>query len=71
LVHARSRFAFVLSIVRIALQGVLFFLLLGVVMALGDSNVGLVEKLVVGAIGVLLLWVAYVVRRLGRPPAAF
>jgi hypothetical protein len=61
----------VLAIARIALQGVVFFLLLGVVMALGDSNVGLVEKLVAGAIGVALIWVASVIRRLGRPPAAF
>jgi hypothetical protein len=60
-----------LAIIRIALQGVLFFLLLGVVMALGDGNVGLVEKLVAGAVGVLLIWVAWLVRRLGRPPAAF
>ncbi len=60
-----------LAIARIALQGVVFFLLLGVVMALGDSNVGLVEKLVAGAIGVLLIWLAFVIRRLGRPPAAF
>ncbi len=59
-----------LAIVRIALQGVLFFLLLGVVMALGDGNVGLVEKVVAGAIGVVLIWVASVVRRVGRPPAA-
>jgi hypothetical protein len=61
----------VLAIARIALQGVVFFLLLGVVMALGDSNVGLVEKLVAGAIGALLIWLAFVIRRLGRPPAAF
>jgi hypothetical protein len=63
-------FAIVLAIIRIALQGVLFFLLLGVVMALGDANVGLAEKLVAGAVGVLLIWVASVVRRVGRPPAA-
>jgi hypothetical protein len=61
----------VLAIARIALQGVVFFLLLGVVLALGDSNVGLVEKLVAGAIGALLIWLAFVIRRLGRPPAAF
>jgi hypothetical protein len=61
----------VLAIARIALQGVVFFLLLGVVMALGDRNVGLVEKLVAGAIGALLIWLAFVIRRLGRPPAAF
>lgn len=59
-----------LAIVRIALQGVLFFLLLGVAITLGDGNVGLVEKVVAGAIGVLLIWVASVVRRVGRPPAA-
>ena len=57
-------------IVRFALQVVLFFLLLGVAMALGDGDVGVVEKLVVAVIGVGLIWVAARVRALGRPPAA-
>ena len=59
-----------LAIVRIALQAVLFFLLLGVVMALADGDVGVVEKLVAAALGVLLIAAAVWVRRLGRPPAA-
>ncbi len=59
-----------LGIVRIALQAVLFFLLLGVVLAIGEPNTGLVEKLVAGAFGAVLVWVAVRVRGLGRPPAA-
>jgi hypothetical protein len=59
-----------LGIVRIALQAVLFFLLLGVVIAIGDGDVGLLEKVVVAAFGAVLVWVAVRVRGLGRPPAA-
>jgi hypothetical protein len=59
-----------LGIVRIALQAVLFFLLLGVVLAIGEPNTGLVEKLVAAAFGAVLVWVAVRVRGLGRPPAA-
>jgi hypothetical protein len=59
-----------LAVVRIALQGVLFFLLLGVVIAIADGDVGLLEKLVAAAFGAVLVWVAVRVRALGRPPAA-
>ena len=59
-----------LAAIRIALQAVLFFLLLGVVMAIADGDVGVVEKLVAAALGLLLIWIATRVRGLGRPPAA-
>jgi hypothetical protein len=54
-----------LRLLRIAIQVVLFFLLLGVVVALGDPNVGAVEKAAAVAMGVGLVWVAVPVRRLG------
>ena len=54
-----------LTLVRFALQLVLFFALLSVVVALGAAEVGFVEKVVVAALGVLLVWLAGRVRRIG------
>jgi hypothetical protein len=54
-----------LRLVRIALQLVLFFALLSVAVALGAAEVGFVEKVVVAALGVLLVWLAGRVRRIG------
>lgn len=54
------------TLIRVALQTVLFFLLLGAVVAIGDPNTGLVEKVVIGLFGLLLVWVASLVRRFGE-----
>ena len=51
---------------RIALQVVLFFLLLGVVVAIGTPETGLLEKAVLVVAGAALVWVAVRVRDLGR-----
>jgi hypothetical protein len=59
--------ASVLRFIRLALQLVLFFLLLSVAVALGAPEVGVLEKLAVAAAGVLLVWLAGRVRRLGLP----
>jgi hypothetical protein len=58
---------------RLALQAVLFFLLLGTVIAIGSSETGVVEKLVLAAFAGVLVWLAVLVRHLGthsatRPP---
>jgi len=53
---------------RIALQVVLFFLLLSLAIAIGAAETGLVEKAVLIAAGVALVWVASRVRRIGAPP---
>jgi hypothetical protein len=55
-----------LRLVRIALQIVLFFALLSVAVALGAAEVGVLEKVVVAAFGVLLVWLAGRVRRIAR-----
>ena len=59
-----------LRFVRIALQVVIFFLLLSVVVAVGTGDTGLAEKLALIAGGVLLVWLAAQVRRLGAPHSA-
>jgi hypothetical protein len=51
---------------RILLQVVLFFLLLGVVVGIGAQETGTVEKLVLVPIGLGLVWLAAKVRGLGR-----
>jgi hypothetical protein len=57
-------------LVRIALQIVLVFLLLGVVVGVADASTGVAEKVVLVGIGALLVWAAVLVRRLGhRGPA--
>lgn len=53
------------ALVRVALQVVLFFLLLGVVIAIAASETGLVEKSLIVLLGLLLVWVAALVRRIG------
>jgi hypothetical protein len=59
--------ASMLRLLRLALQLVLFFLLLSVAVALGAPEVGVLEKVAVAAVGVLLVWLAGRVRRLGLP----
>lgn len=53
------------ALIRVALQVVLFFLLLGVVIAIAASETGLVEKSLFALLGLLLVWVAALVRRIG------
>ena len=46
------------TLIRVALQVVLFFLLLGLVVAIGDTNTGTAEKIVLGFIGLMHVGVA-------------
>ncbi len=59
-----------LRLVRIALQVVIFFLLLSVVVGVASGGTGVVEKATLVAVGALLVWAASFVRRLGRPSTA-
>ena len=54
---------------RLALQALLFFLLLGTVIAIGSSETGVVEKLALAAVAAALIWIAVLVRRIGGPSA--
>ena len=54
-----------LALLRRALQVVLFFTLLSVVVALGATETGLMEKGVLAVLAGVLVWVASLVRRLG------
>jgi hypothetical protein len=58
-----------LRLLRIALQCVLFFLLMSVVIGIGAAETGLIEKGALTVIGLALVWVASRVRRIGRLPA--
>ena len=55
------------TLLRIALQIVLFFLLLSLVVAVAAEQTGIAEKLVLIAAGVGLVWLASRVRRIGTP----
>ena len=57
-----------LRLLRLALQLVLFFLLLSLVVAVAAAETGLVEKVGLIAAGVVLVWLASRVRRIGTPP---
>ena len=57
-----------MRLLRIALQVVLFFLLLSVVVGIGAAETGLVEKGALTVIGLTLVWVASRVRRIGALP---
>jgi hypothetical protein len=59
-----------LRLLRIALQVVLFFLLIGVVLGIGTPDTGTVEKIVLVPIGLALVWLAVLVRRIGASQAA-
>ena len=54
-----------LRLLRIALQVVLFFLLMSVVIGIGAAETGPVEKGALAVIGLVLVWVASRVRRIG------
>jgi hypothetical protein len=57
-----------LRLLRLALQLVLFLLLLSLVIAVAGDT-GLVEKAALVACGAVLVWLASRVRRIGAPPA--
>ena len=57
-----------LRLLRIALQVMLFFLLISVVIGIGAAETGLVEKGALTVIGLTLVWVASRVRRIGALP---
>ena len=56
-------------LLRLALQVVLFFLLLSLVVAAASAETGPVEKIALIAAGVVLVWLASHVRRIGAPRA--
>ena len=53
------------GLLRMALQVVLFFLLLSLVVAVAAEQTGILEKVVLIAAGAALVWLASRVRRLG------
>jgi hypothetical protein len=57
----------VLRLLRLALQVVLFFLLLSLVVAVASMHTGTVEKVVMIAAGAVLVWLASRVQRIGAP----
>ena len=56
-----------IRLLRLALQIVLFFLLLSLVVAVASSRTGTVEKVALIAAGAVLVWLASRVRRIGAP----
>jgi hypothetical protein len=52
-------------LLRLALQVVLFFVLLSLVVAVASAQTGTVEKVALIAAGALLVWLASRVRRIG------
>jgi hypothetical protein len=56
-----------IGLLRVVLQVVLFFLLLSLVIALASAETGLLEEVVLVAVGAGLVWLAARVRRLGAP----
>jgi len=56
-----------IRLLRLALQVVLFFLLLSLVVAVASAQTGTVEKVALIAAGALLVWLASRVREIGAP----
>jgi purine-cytosine permease-like protein len=56
-----------IRLLRLALQIVLFFLLLSLVVAVGSAQTGIVEKVALIAVGLVVVWLASRVRRIGAP----
>jgi hypothetical protein len=54
-----------LRALRIVLQAVLFFFLLGAVIAIGSPETGVLEKLVLALLIAGLVWIAVLVRHIG------
>jgi hypothetical protein len=61
------RLASMLRFIRLALQLVLFCLLLSLVVAVGSAETGGLEKVVLIVVGAALVWLASHVRRIGAP----
>ena len=57
-----------MRLLRLALQVVLFFLLLSLVVAVAAAETGLVEKVALITAGLVLVWLASRVQRIGAPP---
>jgi hypothetical protein len=53
--------------IRLMLQAILFFFLLGIVVAIGSPETGVAEKLVLAVLAGGLIWLAAKVRRIGDP----
>jgi hypothetical protein len=60
-----GRLVAMIRLLRLALQVVLFFLLLSLVAALASAHTGAVEKAALIAAGAVLVWLASRVRRIG------
>ena len=56
------------GLLRIALQVVLFFLMLSLVVAVAAEETGTFEKLALIPVAAVLVWLASRVRRIGSPP---
>jgi hypothetical protein len=56
-----------IRLLRLALQVVLVFVLLSLVVAVASAQTGTVEKVVLIAVGSVLVWLASRVRRIGAP----
>ncbi len=56
-----------IRLLRLALQLVLFFVLLSLVVAVASALTGAVEKVTLIATGAVLVWLASRVRRIGAP----
>jgi hypothetical protein len=54
-----------MRLIRLALQVVLFFLLVGVAIGIGSAETGALEKLVLAIVAGVLVWLAALVRRIG------
>ena len=58
-----------MRLLRLALQAVLFFFLLGAVIGIASEETGALEKIVLAAFAGVLIWLAALVRRIGGPSA--
>ena len=58
-----------LRLLRMALQLVLFWLLLGSVIGIAAAETGALEKLALAVLGGVIVWLARHVRRIGAVPA--
>ena len=56
-----------IRLLRLALQVVLFFVLLSLVVAVASAQTGTGEKVALIAAGAVLVWLASRVRRIGAP----
>lgn len=52
---------------RILLQAILFFFLLGIVISISSPETSVVVKLLLAALGAGLIWIAALVRHIGHP----